>query len=228
MSKLNVLIVEDDVNLGNLLKNFLVAKGYDTTLSIDGEAGFDTYRNGQFDFVILDVMMPKKDGFALAKDIRSVDQDIPLLFLTAKSMKEDRLEGFNVGADDYLTKPFAMEELLARMKAILKRSGNEEEEKHQAKIGKFDVDFDRRILAINDKEKSLTTRENDLLRLLYMNKNHTLDRNAALRTIWGDDSYFNGRSMDVYITKLRKHLKEDPNIEIVNVHGKGFKLLISQ
>ena len=228
MSKLNVLIVEDDVNLGNLLKNFLVAKGYDTTLAIDGEAGFDTYRNGQYDFVVLDVMMPKKDGFALAEDIRSVDQNIPILFLTAKSMKEDRLEGFNVGADDYLTKPFAMEELLARMKAILKRSGGEEEEKKQATIGKFDVDFDRRILAIDGKENSLTTRENDLLRLLYKNKNQTLDRNAALRTIWGDDSYFNGRSMDVYITKLRKHLKDDPNIEIVNVHGKGFKLLVSQ
>lgn len=227
MSKLNVLIVEDDVNLGNLLKNFLVAKGYDTTLAIDGEAGFDTYRNGQFDFVILDVMMPKKDGFALAKDIRSVDQNIPLLFLTAKSMKEDRLEGFNVGADDYLTKPFAMEELLARMKAILKRSGNEEEEKNRASIGKFEVDFDRRTITLNGKESSLTTRENDLLKLLYKNKNQTLDRNAALRTIWGDDSYFNGRSMDVYITKLRKHLKEDTDIEIVNVHGKGFKLLIS-
>lgn len=228
MNKTSILIVEDDVNLGNLLKNFLVAKGYDTTLAIDGEAGFDTYRNGNFDFAVLDVMMPKKDGFELAKDIRSVDQDLPLLFLTAKSMKEDRLEGFNVGADDYLTKPFAMEELLARIQAILRRTTNEVEERNVVSLGKFEVDFDRRTINLGNSSESLTTRENDLLQLLYKNKNKTLDRNAALRTIWGDDSYFNGRSMDVYITKLRKHLKQDSNIEIVNVHGQGFKLLVTQ
>jgi DNA-binding response OmpR family regulator len=173
-------------------------------------------------------MMPEMDGFALAKEIRLIDQDIPILFLTAKGMKEDKLEGFSIGADDYLTKPFSMEELVARMGAILKRTGVDEEEiVTEYRIGAFTFDPEKRIIEINGKSNKLTTKENQLLRLLAKNKNKVLDRQAALRAIWGDDNYFNGRSMDVYIAKLRKMLKEDDRIEIMNIHGKGFKLIDS-
>lgn len=225
-NNLKILLVEDDANLGLLLSEYLRAKGYPVTLKPDGQQGFDEYIRGDYNFLILDVMVPEKDGFTLAKEIREIDENIPILFLTAKSMKEDKLEGFKAGGDDYVTKPFSMEELLARIKAILKRSGQKNEmEKGPFELGNFVFDPDNRILKDAGQAIKLTTKENDLLRLLYRNSNSILDRNYALKKIWGDDSYFNGRSMDVYITKLRKHLKTDPSVQIINEHGKGFKLI---
>jgi two-component system OmpR family response regulator len=226
---LNILIVEDDPNLGLLLTEYLKAKGYKATLANDGQKGYDLFKSQLFNFLILDVMMPIKDGFTLAKEIRQINNEIPILFLTAKSMKEDTLKGFEVGADDYMTKPFSMEELLARMEAILRRSGIADNEMEASfEIGKFQFDKTKQILTGGKEEHKLTTKENDLLYLLCKNKNGVLERNAALKFIWGDDNYFNGRSMDVYIAKLRKYLKEDPTIEIINVHGRGFKLLVSE
>jgi DNA-binding response OmpR family regulator len=227
--KLNLLLAEDDDNLGLLLNNFLKAKGFNVNLARNGKLALDEFNSGSFDFVILDVMMPEMDGFAVAKEIRAIDSDIPILFLTAKSMKEDKLEGFSLGADDYLTKPFSMEELLARINAILKRSkSSDDSPAAEFKIGIFDFDADKRVLTLNGEETKLTTKENHLLKLLAKNKNSVLDRQAALRAIWGDDNYFNGRSMDVYIAKLRKMLKADESIEIMNVHGKGFKMIVDK
>jgi len=227
MNKLDILVVEDDPNLGTLLSEYLTAKGHKATLCKDGKEGYETFVKNVFDFIILDIMMPVKDGYTLAKEIRSLNKDVPLLFLTAKSMKEDTLLGFDVGADDYMTKPFSMEELLARMNAIVKRTSRATDSKNKGTfdIGKFQFDYQQQSLKIDDQSKKLTTKENELLKLLLNNKNDILERNDALKAIWGDDNYFNGRSMDVYIAKLRKHLKEDPSIEIINVHGKGFKLI---
>lgn len=226
MSKLNLLIAEDDVNLGKLLNTFLNAKGFSTTLCENGEIAFNTFRKGNFDFLILDVMMPIKDGFTVAKEIREFDKNIPILFLTAKSMKEDKLTGFEMGADDYLTKPFEMEELVARIHAILKRTGNEnKEDKNNYNIGKIKYDASLQSIEIDGEKSKLTTKENMLFHLLVKNKNEILDRNAALKAVWGDDNYFNGRSMDVYIAKLRKMIKNDETLQIVNVHGQGFKLI---
>ena len=227
MSKKNrILLVEDDPNLGMLLSEFLKAKGYECTLKTDGQEGYETFVKGNFDFLILDVMMPVKDGFTLAKEIREIDKEIPILFLTAKALKEDTLKGFNVGADDYMTKPFSMDELLARINAILRRVSKDDADNGIYTVGDFTFDYNTRKLKYQDEEIKLTTKENELLRLLVKNKNGVLERNAALKAVWGDDNYFNGRSMDVYIAKLRKHLKKDDKIEIVNVHGKGFKLLV--
>lgn len=225
--KTKVLLVEDDPNLGLLLSEYINAKGYECTLRVNGQEGYETFVKGEFDFLIFDVMMPVKDGFTLAKEVRGIDKSTPILFLTAKSLKEDTLKGFNVGADDYMTKPFSMEELLARMNAILRRvpSHEEDEDGHYA-IGTFDFDYNQQILSSNGGNSKLTTKENELLKLLCKNKNGVLERNDALKAVWGDDNYFNGRSMDVYIAKLRKHLKSDETIEIINVHGKGFKLLV--
>lgn len=224
-----ILLCEDDQNLGMLLSEYLNAKGFETSLATDGAEGLKLFRRESFDFVILDVMMPIKDGFTVAREIRETDRHTPILFLTAKSMKEDTLEGFRSGADDYMTKPFSMEELLMRVNAILKRSAAlplEGEEVTDFDIGKYKFDYNRQRITLGDDfEERLTTKENELLYLLCKNKNGLLERNYALNAIWGDDNYFNGRSMDVYIAKLRKHLKEDPSIEIINVHGKGFKLL---
>jgi two-component system OmpR family response regulator len=224
-----VLLVEDEVNLGNLLRDYLNAKGYDTTLCEDGEQGFDTFAKGSFDICILDVMLPLKDGFTLAKEIRMVNSEVPIIFLTAKSLPDDRIEGFKAGADDYLTKPFNMEELLLRIQAILKRTHANPYETDQDgvfNIGKFNFDSNKQILSVGEEGRKLTSKESELLRLLAKNANKVLDRNFALKSIWQDDSYFNARSMDVYITKLRKYLKEDENIEILNIHGKGFKLIV--
>lgn len=226
--KLKILLVEDDTNLGTLLKEYLEAKGYSTTLAVNGKQGFDMFAKDKFNICILDVMMPVKDGFTLAKEIRSIDANIPIVFLTAKSMKEDTVEGFNAGADDYITKPFSMEELLMRIKAILRRTeikSNVNESLTEFEIGKYKFDYPHQILQINGSQQKLTTKEADLLKLLCLNVNDILDRNYALKAIWKDDNYFNGRSMDVYIAKLRKYLKDDPSVEIINVHGKGFKLL---
>lgn len=226
--KLKVLLVEDDANLGTLLREYLEAKGYSTTLAVNGKQGFDLFAKDKFNMCILDVMMPIKDGFTLAKEIRGIDPNIPIVFLTAKSMKEDTAEGFNAGADDYITKPFSMEELLMRIKAILRRTeikSNVNDTQTEFVIGKYKFDYPHQILEINGSQQKLTTKEADLLKLLCLNVNDILDRNFALKAIWKDDNYFNGRSMDVYIAKLRKYLKDDPSVEIINVHGKGFKLL---
>ena len=224
---LKILLVEDDANLGLLLSEYLKAKGFPVTLKQDGNQGYEEYIRGDYNFLILDVMVPEKDGFTLAREIREIDEAIPILFLTAKSMKEDKLEGFKAGGDDYVTKPFSMEELLARIQAILKRAGQRDDsDVGPYTIGKFVFDPENRLLKGSNSEVKLTTKENDLLKLLNKNSNSILDRNYALKKIWGDDSYFNGRSMDVYITKLRKHLKPDPSIQIINEHGKGFKLIV--
>ncbi|MFN4233221.1 MAG: response regulator transcription factor [Bacteroidia bacterium] len=227
--KIKVLLAEDDANLGSLLKQYLDAKGFDTTLTVNGKEAFDMFVKKQFDICILDVMMPVKDGFTTAKEIRAVNNQIPIVFLTARSQKEDTLEGFSVGADDYITKPFSMEELLARLQAILRRVNNKnisESQQNEFKIGKYKFDYQHQLLSIGDKTQKLTSKEADLLKLLCLNMNNVLDRSFALNAIWHNDSYFNSRSMDVYITKLRKYLKQDERLEIVNVHGKGFKLLV--
>jgi DNA-binding response OmpR family regulator len=226
--KTRILLAEDDENLGLLLKEYLIAKGFDTELYPDGEAAYQGFMKSQFNLCILDVMMPKKDGFSLARDIRMVNTDIPVIFLTAKNMKEDVLEGFKLGADDYLTKPFSMEELIFRIEAILRRTEGEGQEGNQEvfKLGKYTFDSQKQTLTDGKETQKLTTKESELLRLLCVNVNKVLERNFALKTIWVDDNYFNARSMDVYITKLRKHLKEDPSVEIINVHGKGYKLIV--
>ena len=228
-NELKVLLAEDDKNLGAVLKAYLEAKGYPTTLCINGKEAFDTYNKKKFDFCIVDVMMPVKDGFTLAQEIRKLDKKIPILFLTAKSLQEDKLKGFEIGGDDYLTKPFSMEELLMRMKAILRRiqEGSGIDSKSSLyKIGRLTFDYTRQLLTAPSGETKLTSKEAELLRLLCDNANGVLDRSVALNRIWQDDSYFNARSMDVYITKLRKYLKEEPSVELLNVHGIGFKLVL--
>lgn len=229
-SKTRILLAEDDPNLGTLLQEYLEAKDFETVLCADGDKAFKTFSKQQFDFVLLDVMMPVKDGFTVAKEIRTINKKIPIIFLTAKSMKEDTLKGFNLGADDYITKPFSMEELLVRVNAVLRRTEAFQmaaSEQQFFELGDFVFDHERQLLKYNEKEVKLTTKESELLHLLCLNKNGVLERNYALNAIWGDDNYFNGRSMDVYIAKLRKHLKPEPRIEIINIHGKGFKLLVS-
>lgn len=224
-----ILLAEDDENLGQLLQTFLKAKGYHVQLARNGRHAYEKFTENAFDFCIFDVMMPEMDGFALAKEIRLTDPNVPILFLTAKSMKEDKLEGFGVGADDYMTKPFTMEELLARIEAILRRTGGSTtDEDERFTIGNLQYDPLTRILHLKAEEVKLTTKEGQLLHLLCKNQSDVLDRQAALRAIWGDDNYFNGRSMDVYIAKLRKLLKEDERIEILNIHGKGFKLIVHE
>lgn len=225
---IKVLLCEDDPNLGSLLREYLNAKNFETDLAVDGLEGSKMYKRGSYDFLILDVMMPQKDGFTLAQEIRVEDKHTPILFLTAKSMKEDTLEGFKVGGDDYLTKPFTMEELVARMNAILRRTSalpEGGEEVMNFSIGRYEFDYNKQKLSFGNNETKLTTKENELLYLLCKNKNGVMERSYALKAIWGDDNYFNGRSMDVYIAKLRKHLKEEPAVEIINIHGRGFKLL---
>jgi DNA-binding response OmpR family regulator len=229
--KIRILLAEDDKNLGTILKSYLEAKGYPTKLCVNGQEAYDMFTKEEFDFCIVDVMMPVKDGFSLAKDIREIDSKIPILFLTAKSLQQDKLKGFEVGADDYLTKPFNMDELLMRIQAILRRiSGTSPTggKDNIYKIGSLTFDFNRQVLKSGDKEDKLTSKEAGLLKLLVEHVNEVVDRSIALNRIWKDDSYFNARSMDVYITKLRKYLKSDPSVELINVHGVGFKLVISE
>ncbi|HRH10419.1 MAG TPA: response regulator transcription factor [Bacteroidia bacterium] len=228
--KTRILLVEDDESLGPLLLEYLEAKGFEAKLANDGKKGADVFFKGSFDLLLLDVMMPVKDGLTLAKEIRTVDKNVPIIFLTAKSMKEDTIEGFNAGADDYITKPFSMEELLVRVNAVLRRTNkvrSTESDDVNFKIGNYSFNSEKQILQHGGAEQKLTTKESQLLRLLCVHKNDVLDRNFALKTIWHDDNYFNGRSMDVYIAKLRKYLKEDSKVEIINIHGKGFKLLVN-
>jgi two-component system, OmpR family, response regulator len=227
-TKIKILLAEDDENLGLLLKEYLIAKGFDTDLFPDGETAYHGFMRNHYNVCLLDVMMPKKDGFTLAKDIRMINADIPVIFLTAKNLKEDVIEGFKIGADDYMTKPFSMEELIFRIEAILRRISNESQPNDQNifKVGLYTFDVRKQILSHTSEEVKLTTKESELLRLLVVNANKVLERNYALKAIWIDDNYFNARSMDVYITKLRKHLKDDPSVEIINVHGKGYKLIM--
>jgi DNA-binding response OmpR family regulator len=225
-----ILLLEDDANLGLILQEQLQLNGFDVTLCVDGEQGTTAYHRGRYDLCLVDVMMPRKDGFSFARDVRKHDQEIPLVFLTAKSLKEDKIEGFRIGCDDYLTKPFSMEELLLRIRAVLKRSKSplqHEELPTQFTIGKYTFDYTQQLLTLADTQYKLTPRESDLLRLLCLHLNQTLERGVALREIWGDDNYFSGRSMDVFISKLRKYLKDDPRVTIMGIHGKGFRLVVN-
>jgi DNA-binding response OmpR family regulator len=225
-----VLLCEDDTNLGMVLKNYLELNDYEVTLERDGRLGLAAFQRSKFDICLLDVMMPHMDGFALAEEIRDVDPDMPLFFLSAKTMKEDIINGYKLGADDYITKPFDSEVLLHKIKAILKRNEeiNRESENMQFDLGRFHFNPKLRVLAIDGKNQTLSPKENELLKLLAENKNDLLPREKALKKIWGSDTYFNGRSMDVYIAKLRKYLKDDESIEIVNIHGNGFRLVVSE
>lgn len=226
-TKAKILLAEDDANLGMLLREYLIAKGFDTTLCEDGKIAYDTFFKHPFDICIFDVMMPHKDGFTLAKDIRKVNSDIPIIFLTAKSLKEDILEGLKLGADDYITKPFSMEELLLRIEAILRRIKPTEDVPTEFTIGDLHFEPEKQMLTKADGEiVKLTTKESELLRMLCAKSNKVMERNIALKAIWNDDNYFNARSMDVYITKLRKLLKDQEGVEIINVHGKGYKLIV--
>ncbi|HEX2920629.1 MAG TPA: response regulator transcription factor [Bacteroidales bacterium] len=227
MSNNKILLAEDDVNLGNLLKNYLNAKGYPTTLCVDGKQALDAFSKGSFNLCILDIMMPEMDGLSVAKEIRKSDKEMPVMFLTARNQKEDIIEGFRSGADDYITKPFSMEELLYRIQAILRRSLTTPAGKKEDffTIGSYTFDPLKQILLHNGVPVKLTTKESELLELLCKHGNDVLERNFALKAIWIDDNYFNARSMDVYITRLRKYLRRDPSVKILNIHGKGYKLI---
>ncbi len=229
MTNIKILVVEDDPNLGQILQEYLHLKGYETKLAVDGEEGLREYETGKYDFCILDIMMPKKDGFTLAREIRQQDKSIPIIFLTAKSMKEDTIAGLKVGADDYLTKPFSMEELLLRIKAIMRRIHDNAEKKQfepqRYEMGNCTFNYDHLMLKTPMRELKLTAKEGDLLRIFCKNLNHTVERSHFLKAVWKDDSYFNARSMDVYIAKLRKYLKDDDSLQILTVHGQGFKLV---
>ena len=222
-----IILAEDDSNLGTLLRNYLAAKNYDTTLFMSGRSALESFSAGMYDLCILDIMMPEMDGLALAKAIRNIEPSIPIVFLTAKNQEEDIIEGFRTGADDYITKPFSMEELLYRIEAIFRRTGvpviRKDDDLYN--IGEYLFDKKRQLLLFNDQKINLTTKESELLELLYRHKNELLERNYALRSIWIDDNYFNARSMDVYITRLRKYLKKDPSVKILNIHGRGYRLI---
>lgn len=226
--KAKILLCEDDPNLGMVLKNYLELNDYDVVLERDGRLGLAAFQREKFDLCLLDVMMPHVDGFSLAEDIRDVNPDVPLFFLSAKTMKEDIIQGYKLGADDYITKPFDSEVLLLKIKAILKRNEelNREIANTEYDLGSYHFNPKLRELSVNGKMNTLSPKENELLKMLSEYKNDLLPREIALKKIWGSDTYFNGRSMDVYIAKLRKYLKEDENIEIVNIHGNGFRLVV--
>jgi DNA-binding response OmpR family regulator len=231
--KAKILLVEDDPNLSLVLKDYLEILLYETILCSDGEEAIDAFRNDFFDLCILDVMLPKKDGFTLAKEIRKSNKEVPIIFLTAKVMKEDRIKGFQLGADDYITKPFSTEELSLRIEAILRRSKKRSyfpvvETSEVYEIGKYSFDYTNMVMKGPETEQYLTRKEADLLKLLCINKNKLVHREIALKSIWGGSDYFTGRSMDVFITRLRKYLKEDTEIAITNVHGTGFKLEVKE
>jgi len=229
-----ILLVEDDQNFGDVLRSYLEMHDYNVTLATDGMAGLESYKKGEYDLCIFDVMMPKKDGFTLAKEVRELDGEMPIIFLTAKTMKNDVLQGFKIGADDYITKPFNSEELLYRIQAILKRSQQKADPREEIKefnIGRYHFNYPLRILTFSsdsgeEEKEKLSPKEAQLLRMFCMYMNDILPRSEALTKIWGEDNYFTARSMDVFVTKLRKYLKDDSNIEIVNIHGNGFQLLV--
>ncbi len=234
MANNRILLVEDDQNFGDVLRSYLEMHDYDVTLATDGIQGLESYKKGEFDLCIFDVMMPRKDGFTLAKEVREQDQSMPIIFLTAKAMKDDVLQGFKIGADDYITKPFNSEELLYRIQAILKRSQSKaglRDDVREFTIGKYHFNYPLRILTYDidgpeEEKHKLSPKEAQLLRMFAIHKNDILPRSEALTKIWGEDNYFTARSMDVFVTKLRKYLKMDENIEIVNIHGNGFQLLV--
>ena len=228
--KPQILLCEDDTNLGMVLKNYLELNDYNVTLERDGKLGLAAFQREKFDLCLLDVMMPNMDGFTLAEEIRDVNPDVPLFFLSAKTMKDDIIQGYKLGADDYITKPFDSEVLLHKIKAILKRNEelHREEVNAEYDLGKYHFNPRLRELIIDGKTQTLSPKENELLKMLSEYKNDLLSREIALKKIWGSDTYFNGRSMDVYIAKLRKYLKEDSAIEIVNIHGNGFRLVVTE
>ncbi|MBI2429157.1 MAG: response regulator transcription factor [Ignavibacteriales bacterium] len=230
--KKKILLLEDDPNLGFILSEHLEMNGFGVQLCTNGVDGLAVYKKDAPALCLVDVMMPKKDGFTFVKEVRQSDQQTPIIFLTAKSLKEDRIEGLKIGADDYITKPFSMEELLLRINAVLKRSnGTDQSEQMQTEfsIGKFKFDSSKSILQIDEKKKrSLTAKESELLCVLALHSNSLVEREKILQSVWGNDSYYNARSMDVYISKLRKYLKPDPSVSIVNAHGKGYKLLVDR
>lgn len=228
-----ILLVEDDPNLGMLLQDYLQLKGkFNIVLCVDGEEGLRAFNKQSFDLCILDVMMPKKDGFALGKEIRKINETVPIIFATAKAMMEDKASAYDLGGDDYITKPFRIEELLLRINALLKRVSSKETKttevvQSQFQIGNYTFDYTTQLIQHNGQQQKLSTKEAELLQLLCLKQNAVLTREEALISIWHDDNYFNGRSMDVFLSKLRKYLKEDPKVEILNVHGKGYKLLVN-
>jgi DNA-binding response OmpR family regulator len=227
MNNIRILLAEDDNNLGILLQTYLTAKNYETVLFINGIMALEAFPTGSFGLCILDIMMPEMDGLTLAREIRLSNPDIPIIFLTAKNQKEDIIDGFKSGADDYITKPFSMEELLYRIEAILRRTSSPAVKRKDENyiIGGYSFDPLNQMLFFRDQAIKLTTKESELLELLCKHGNEILERNFALKTIWIDDNYFNARSMDVYITRLRKYLKKDPSVKILNVHGRGYKLI---
>lgn len=227
MKTIKILLAEDDSNLGSLLKSYLAAKQMETSLFENGIKALRSFEVKHYDLCILDIMMPEMDGITLAKEIRKINPAVPVIFLTAKSQKDDILEGFKTGADDYIIKPFIMEELLYRIRAILKRTTGETQKKKEEEytIGRYKFDPLKQVLIFEEKSIKLTTKESELLELLCRHKNEILERNYALKSIWIDDNYFNARSMDVYITRLRKYLRKDPAVKILNVHGRGYKLI---
>ncbi|GHT19277.1 DNA-binding response regulator [Bacteroidia bacterium] len=225
--RVKIFLCEDDENLGMLLREYLQAKGFEVDLFLDGESGDEAFKLTKYDLCLLDVMMPKKDGFTLGRDIRMYNADVPIVYLTAKTLREDVVEGFKSGADDYMTKPFSMEELLLRIEAIMRRVNGRKKVLTDCpyQLGIFAFDWVKQTLSHNEQSYRLTTKENALLMLLCENINEQLDREASLKSIWGENNYFNARSMDVYVTKLRKLLKDDERIEILNIHSKGYKLI---
>ena len=232
MNSKRILLVEDDPNLGMLLEDYLSLKGkFEVKLCKDGDEGLKAFTAQDFDICIFDVMMPKKDGFTLAKDVRKINAEIPIIFATAKGMMEDKTEAFNLGGDDYITKPFRIEELLLRINSLLKRVAYQDQEPEkkptQFTIGNYHFDFQTQLITIAQQQQKVSTKEAELLRLLCLKMNDVLTREEALLQIWHDDNYFNGRSMDVFLSKLRKYLRDDPKVEIINVHGKGYKLLVN-
>ena len=230
MNKQKILLLEDDTNLGFILKEHLELNGFTVTHCSNGVEGLASYHNNQFVLALVDIMMPKKDGFAFAQEVRLHDQTTPIIFLTAKSLKEDKIEGFKIGCDDYITKPFSMEELLLRIHAVLKRSAPHTDSSSlptRFMIGKYEFNYETQLLHIDNKQQKLTTKEAELLRLLCLDLNKILERDVALKAVWQDDSYFAGRSMDVFISRLRKYFQDDARVEIINVHGKGFKLIVN-
>jgi DNA-binding response OmpR family regulator len=225
-----ILLVEDDQNFGAILKDYLMLNDFDVTLAKNGMEGFEKFKKDTYDLCILDVMMPYKDGYTLAKEIREKNKEVPIVFLTAKSMKEDVLKGYKVGADDYLNKPFDSEVLLMKIRAIIQRKSTDtktDAAKFEFQVGAFHLNSKLRFLTYKDQESiKLSPKENELLKLLVLYENDLMPRELALTKIWRDDNYFTSRSMDVYIAKLRKYLKLDSNVEILNIHGEGFRLVI--
>jgi len=226
MENKRILLAEDDMNLGKVLTTVLTGKGFDVKHANNGEAAYELFCTNEFDLCLIDVMMPIKDGFTLAQEIRKMDKKIPIIFLTAKTMQEDMIKGLSIGGDDYITKPFTMEILLARMQALLRRTDLQEDtENHIVNIGNIQFDRKRQVLIINGEEQKMTSREGALLDMLYEQRHDVLYRSYALKKIWGEDSFYNSRNMDVYITRLRKLLRSEPNVQIINVHSTGFKLV---